>query len=87
MTKREELNTKIAENEATIAQMEKQIAESDHADVFGRMNIVEYKREIKDCQERNRHLTQRLDGTADPGPTDDQLERMDWVLSDAYDDE
>ena len=74
--------SKITEAKATIAQMQKQITENDASDIFGRMNIVEYKREIKDCQERIAYL----DGsTQKPIISETQIELMDWVLSDAYD--
>jgi len=75
---------KIAENKATITQMEKQIAESDPNDFWGQMNIVEYRQEIANCKRRIAHL----DGNAPRIQVSaEQVELMDWVLSDAYDDE
>ena len=75
---------KIAKAKATIAQMERQIAESDASDFDAKMNIVQYRQEIADCQRR----IARLDGsTRKPIISEAQIELMDWVLSDAYDDE
>ncbi len=75
---------KIAEAKATIAQMEQQIAAADPDDFWGHMNIVEYKQEIADCKRRIAYL----DGSKQKAVISEaQIELMDWVLSDAYDDE
>jgi len=75
---------RIAENKATITQIERQIAESDPSDFWGHMNIVEYRQEIANCKRRIAHL----DGsTPQIQVSAEQVELMDWALSDAYDDE
>ena len=85
---RSELIENINEYNDMIADCEKTIRELDGSqDVFHRMRIIEAKSDIREYNERIARLNRRIAGTEETGPTDEQLRLMEYVLSDAYDNE
>lgn len=81
----EELQAKIEEYEAEIAEMEAWNAVADCSDTFTRIQVIENKRTIKEYRERIARLQRRIAGTEDEGPSEEYLRLLEYVNSDAYD--